>query len=1130
MKNLRLLLTLFVVSICSMQSAWTRTAPTFPTVKSLESGKTYYLYNVGSDRFLFLNNPSYNYPKVFTDKGTAVKISLVNGTQYSIQFLDNEWYLYCWNEDIRCYSSYSSSDAYRFSFQPVEGGYTIKRVYNSAESEYIGFNGNEYGELKSNLTEGNIVWQLLDADETSRYIAKRNLYRALESAEGYLVDKYENVYENESSSNYALQEAADVLNKAVDASNTIKIPEWSDYKILFEMNPSDPWVLDDYNQSFSKWVSNGTASLNAVVEVDEDATFVFDYFKSINYNYSNERGILEVYLDNTLVQTVNKYQGNNNYRYFVELTPGKHEIELKHINMNEDDTRCYIHNIGIEKTPTIIVSLKEPGSLGTEVLSQTDHVQNVRKLIISGEMNDDDWARILMMTSIFSLDLTNVTNTEIPKEQLSRGYHSNELSFLHEVKLPNTLKVINPYAFYETYLDDITFPEGLTTIKEYAFKGTNIQEALLPETVTTVEGGAFADCRSLQQTTFPAAAKVVPQSCFSGCNVLQPFEIPEGIISVERSSFNNCYLFNCSIPSTLTNIGYGAFYSTSMDNVKINEGTTIGNEAFSHCENLTNIELPTTLYNEVYYMLSSCPNLTDVYFKSPTMVKSQYKNIFSNNTASNITIHVPSYLVNTYKLDEYWYNYNITGFNTADIADWYINQPLKMTAGERFEGTPNVSVLGGGYWTINGDDAMTINNFQTEQKMNRYYNKIESTSQVLSNCENISITGDYTHKVYTERNCWYFVTLPFDTKVGDITNNASFVVRYYDGANRAENGTGGNWKNYSKDAIIPAGTGFIIQTSQDGWTTFKAQDNASKQYVFSNKIFTKALSVNASEYKEHKGWNLVGNPWMSYYNIHKLNFTAPITCWDPYYQRYTAYSVIDDDYAILPNEAFFVQCPNEEIASISFPIDGRQMTDEIESQNAARYFDGMTESEYDASPSVVASRKLIDIELSDGERTDKTRFVLNANAKMDYETSCDASKFFSMNASVPQIYTIQNGIQMAINERPAGDGIIQIGVLIPASGTYTINSNRNAFLEAVLVDKQTGTETNLSSDSYTFSAEAGTDTNRFELHLSAGEVTGINVVDKTQTEKNVYYNLNGQRVDVPTTGVYIVNGKKVIIK
>ena len=44
---------------------------------------------------------------------------------------------------------------------------------------------------------------------------------------------------------------------------------------------------------------------------------------------------------------------------------------------------------------------------------------------------------------------------------------------------------------------------------------------------------------------------------------------------------------------------------------------------------------------------------------------------------------------------------------------------------------------------------------------------------------------------------------------------------------------------------------------------------------------------------------------------------------------------LDDDYAIAPNQAFFVQCP-EGITDISFPLDGRQMTSVIESQTGAK--------------------------------------------------------------------------------------------------------------------------------------------------------------------------------------------------
>ena len=44
-----------------------------------------------------------------------------------------------------------------------------------------------------------------------------------------------------------------------------------------------------------------------------------------------------------------------------------------------------------------------------------------------------------------------------------------------------------------------------------------------------------------------------------------------------------------------------------------------------------------------------------------------------------------------------------------------------------------------------------------------------------------------------------------------------------------------------------------------------------------------------------------------------------------------------------------------------------------------------------------------------------------------------------------------------------------------------------------------------------------------------GDVTAIKNI-KVGTEDNIYYDLQGRRVLYPTKGLYIVNGKKVIIK
>ena len=54
----------------------------------------------------------------------------------------------------------------------------------------------------------------------------------------------------------------------------------------------------------------------------------------------------------------------------------------------------------------------------------------------------------------------------------------------------------------------------------------------------------------------------------------------------------------------------------------------------------------------------------------------------------------------------------------------------------------------------------------------------------------------------------------------------------------------------------------------------------------------------------------------------------------------------------------------------------------------------------------------------------------------------------------------------------------------------------------------------------------------FILTFEDGSTTGIETVEtsKGNIEDGVYYDLQGRRVENPTRGIYIVNGKKVVIK
>lgn len=1131
MSKIRTLLTLLVVSICSVQSTWAdRVAPELPTAVAPESGQTYYLYNVMEDKFLCRSTTSTSYAAIGTYGDKITVTSTATEGEYTIQWANNNYYL-------RAYDSYvssgsGSSNSNYFNISESAKGYSIQRSPKNTSyyksDEFLGYNGTNGDHITPALAEGSIHWQFMTVDEAEHYFAKHKLYTALNVADQYnfYITQYENVYNDNNSTTEQLNQAQETLNDALSISNNYVSPEWTDYPILFQNTTENKWKLNNDHRGL-QWNLNPDGNehisiLKGTINVDEDVTLVYKYRGS---SYSTFR----TYLDGVLVQSIPTNVGSEAERnYYIEIPAGKHDISWTCVFSSAIYGGYHnLSNIGIEKTPTIIpATTTVEGQLGTEILKLVDNIYDVKKIVISGVIGGDDWTTIGMMKNAFTIDMSGATATEIPAKQFDNENHAWQ--FLHSVKLPNGLNAIGNEAFsWSDIEDEIIFPSSLKTIGNQAFRKAKIVGAIFSEGITSIGYSAFRDCYYLETVHYPASVGYIPGLCFQGCYNLRNFEIPEGITRIENEAFNGAKLFNPRFPLSLKTIEKAAFNDTAIDELRVNENVNVYEGAFSNCGNLTIIEMPTSFSRTVsntntrtYNIHQNCPRLKELYLKSPTVVGGEgYNHILDGCTNEALTIYVPSYLVNAYKLDPYWYNYNIVGFSTADVDNWTIKYDAKLQGGERFEGTPNMNILETGSITINGDDAMTINNLKTQINPTGY---TKYFSQVISNCNNISITGDYTYKYYTQQKRWYFITLPFDVKVSNITSpGCSHAVRYYDGATRATNGMGSNWKNYAQDDIIPAGTGFIYQTSKDCWSEFLAENNATKQYVFSKNEFVKALEAHPSEVTANKGWNLVGNPWLSYYNIHKLNFTAPITVWNG--NNYSAYSIIDDDYAILPSQAFFVQCPDE-INNISFPIDGRQLTSEIESQNASRIY------RTSANP----ERWLIDIQLSDGEQTDKTRIVLNPKAKMDYETSCDASKFFSLDNSVPQIYTLQNGVQMAINERPAGDGIIKLGIMIPVSGTYTIKSERNMLNDAVLVDLQEGTETRLSTESYTFSASSGITDTRFEVRLSGNNATGIQSIEESaETNSSVsgeYYNLNGQRIEKPSKGVYVVNGKKVIIK
>lgn len=720
-----------------------------------------------------------------------------------------------------------------------------------------------------------------------------------------------------------------------------------------------------------------------------------------------------------------------------------------------------------------VINLETPGTLGREILHSSPDVDNLSDIVnlrVTGIMNGTDWTTLKGCTNIENIDLSGAVSTSyVPGNlfQNNRTIHS------------------------------VYFPEGVNVIGKKIFSNSSVSEVHLPASLETLEGQEHFFNSSIQKVTFAAGCRLseIPTSCFNSCRELSEIAIPDAVTKIGNSAFNCCYqLIDVVFPDNLHSIGNYAFQNCNLTILNLPEQLSeLGYSVFTSNSNLTEIVLPSALgdyKSGVFYYCNAIRKITCMSVVPPSLTHSNSTSPTFSVDPSLVDLVVPEMALTDYKLSPDWFGYkSYAGGPTP--GHWYVSgKSLELTDGFDYGVTPSVNISDNGCVLVSAKNALHLNQLTFSNKFEVYVGNqyVNTYGMLINSCPAMSASSVRAN-FRLNPNKWYFISLPFNACVADITcdnSEAAYVIRYYDGAYRALNGvTQGalSWKDVSSDDILEAGRGYIIQTNGTATFTFTSLDDDG---MFSTEPVTLHLQENLSLNTSDSGWNLTGNPRPSYYDMAYTMLTCPVTLWDMDSKRYMAYSLLDDEVILEPFQPFFIQSTSD-MQDITFDASG------------CRFSAEPTNRESKPINGHASDRYLFNIKLSNGETSDRTRVVINDEAATIYEPGRDAAKFFSDTSDL-ELYTLDEvNTPMAINERPAETSGITLGYYTPDACTLTLLATR-ADGNITLVDNQTGKQIKLDENNgYTFESEAGYNTNRFSLILHPEIETGIdNMTDDNQ--------------------------------
>ena len=437
---------------------------------------------------------------------------------------------------------------------------------------------------------------------------------------------------------------------------------------------------------------------------------------------------------------------------------------------------------------------------------------------------------------------------------------------------------------------------------------------------------------------------------------------------------------------------------------------------------------------------------------------------------------------------------------------------------------------------------------------------------------------DYDIYEQSDGKHYYPLAVPFETAVSSIdyadsylagfsTYGTHYAIKTYNGERRAEYGEdqANNWSIVASDATLSPGKGYIMTAVavkgeaiiriplvyNDAWTADGELGTATYDAASHTKnvvAVTAYTGSAASSNDRHKGWNMLGVPYMSCFATKdgathskdegfitgKMVLTGDPS--DPFggyddgvvyvtvpthdFSEYIQSDITDGDTKLLPGWCFLIQAAKD--GNVTF-LDSKRTQD----SDLPIYAPKQT-----AEEEAVLRTGIV---LSDAEKSDKTTILVSNKYSSDYEIGADLEKMFGTGYTLA-VYSLLNNTRLAYNAMSPYDAreVIPIGYRAPTDGEYTFSLNpryADAPFERVdLIDYQLGTVTDLMNTSYTFSTSRTQDDTRFALNIVSRKDTPTDIENGAATDDKLAVKkviINDQMYIILGDKMYDATGKRV---